>query len=116
MSGRAASLIVDETPEALCHHQCSGSQLDDLDIATGNKQVKRAAANASEATGIINAHADRFDPEVARGSIVDQFYGSCWHRLRSKPFGVVTGQGRAKGELPAHHRLCLSRMPSAHAT
>lgn len=71
MSEDAAALFVDETPEALGHHQCSGSQLDDLDIATGNKQVKRAAANPSEATGIINAHADRLDPEVGRCSIVD---------------------------------------------
>jgi hypothetical protein len=79
-------LFIDEAPEAFCHHQGSGSELDDLNISAGDEEVKRAAAYSSEPTGIIDAHADRFDTGVP-GSNVDCFNGSCGHRLRSKPIG-----------------------------
>lgn len=71
MSGDPAALFIDEAPKAFGHHQGSGSKLDDLDFPAGNQEVKCTATDPSEATGIIDAHANRFNPEVARCSIVD---------------------------------------------
>lgn len=47
--------------KALCQHQRSGAQLNDLNLTSCDQKIQRAAADAGKPAGIWNSHADRLD-------------------------------------------------------
>ena len=59
MSGSAAALFIDEVPEAFGHNQRGCAKLDDLDITSGDEQIKRASADSGKTAGIVHTHANR---------------------------------------------------------